>query len=171
MAEMISITMRGARKVAGHYQKMARRLNDMRPVWETAHKAFKIDMEAQFKSQGAHLTGGWEPLSENYVPVKRAMLRKLHGRSAPPAPFGTLYLSGRLFISLAHDGRDHISIMKRDTAKFGTSVPYGVEHQIGRGSTWKVPKRKIIHIGDDFRQVVIDSAMAWIVAGRSLRRA
>jgi phage gpG-like protein len=120
------------------FNRVGDRIKDMRPVFEEVGKEFKEIQAEQFKSEGAKgASGGWQPLSANY-----AVLKYLVWGSKP-----ILEASGRLKDSLIGNTSDTVSEIRKDSAAFGTSVPYATQHQRGNPSK-RLPKREIISFSE-----------------------
>ena len=153
--ELLTLSLDGLPQWEQLTQDMISRTEDLSEVWETGDEAFRLEMSAQFESQGGYLQDGtqWVPLSFAYAKRK----------PPPPAPFGILYRSGKLWQSLAKEGGDHVKIVQPESLVVGSSVPYGKYHQTGGG---KLPQRKIIIVRDALKRLLMRGIIGYILTGK-----
>lgn len=164
--QVLNLEITNLERVRQFTQDMAERAADLTPVWETAHEAFLIEMQHQFATEGAHLTGQeWQPLSEAYAEWKQ-----VHYAGQP-----ILQRTSDLIQSLVNaDDANHIAVMTPERAAFGTKVPYAIHHQNGTPGHWSeyrkkyvgaLPQRRIIVQRDAYKRLVFRAAIAWILRG------
>lgn len=155
MAESISLEVEGLIQQKDRFGKMRERAHDLTPVWEQAHDAFMIEMDEQFRTEGAYfLGGGWAPLSPEYAKRK----------PKPPAPFGILYRSGDLYRSLATEGAGHVKRLTPTDAVMGTVDEKAKWHQVGDA---RLPQRKILQMRQEFKKFVVRTTMKFLVTGEA----
>ena len=122
--------------------RISRNAADMRPAFDSIHQDVLKDDREQFSSEGGRFSGGWRPLAASTVAAKARGgfdLRILHR---------TL----RLRNSLTQPGHaDHIYQTTADEMHFGSRVPYGVFHQLGRG----VPRRRPFELDTAARREIM----------------
>ena len=155
-SEVLHLELSGVAEQIARFEAMQARAQNLSPVWDVVHHAFAHEMADQFMSQGAYINGEeWAPLNPDYAKRKLKFFN-------PPAPFGILYRTGRLFESLATESGEHVYEPSAQAVTMGTTVPYGKYHQTG---TEHLPKRKIIGLRNRFAQLVFRATVRWIVGG------
>jgi phage gpG-like protein len=134
----ISFVVDGQAQFDRAFNRVGNRIKDLRPVFEEVGKEFKEIQAEQFASEGAKgFSGAWQPLSANYAILKQAIWG-----SKP-----ILEASGRLKESLTTGHADTVEEIRKDSAAFGTTVPYATQHQRGNASK-RLPKREVISFSD-----------------------
>lgn len=168
MAELLHLDLQGVQGAIEKFSAMAKRAEDLSPVWEAGHDIFVTEMAEQFQTQGTFLLGEqWAPLNPKYLE------KKLRKWGDPPGSFGILYRSGNLYSSLVNDTHpEHIKVIEPGGAIYGSSVDYGLYHQTGAiihaadGGSWRLPQRKIIHVTARTSRWVTRLAVLYITKGR-----
>lgn len=163
MSQPIQLNMTGLAEYTAWAEGVIARMQDLTPVWEFAHTMFLIEMDEQFRTQGAYLNGQqWQPASPGWVAHKMRVL-------PPPPPFMTLYYTSRLYLSLTAEGHgEHIFETSPNGCIMGTMVPYAESHQKGTGGH---PQRRIIAVRDAFRALVFDAFIAYVLRGTQVQDA
>ena len=133
----ISMTILGDKQLNRAFSRFGDSVDDLRPAWKkVSEKLFKISAK-QFDTQGGSgASGGWTPLSDNYLLWKQAQVGN--------QPI--LVFSGDMRRSLTQKGGQNILEMKRDHMKWGTRVGYATVHQKPQSSP--IPQRKIIDLNE-----------------------
>lgn len=107
-----------------------KRTRDLRPWFQLVDKHLTLVLKRQFASEGAFAGMPWAALKPSTI---RARQRPGHGRG------GILRDLNRLWSALTKGrGPEAIRSIEKDRYERGTSVPYGVHHQLG---TRKMPAR------------------------------
>jgi phage gpG-like protein len=130
----ITIEAFGETELSRELLRFVGRADDMRPAFAAVRERFlKLEQE-QFDSGGKY-SGGWKPLNPAYVQAKER-----HGLEP-----NILVATGRLKKSLTQAGGDSVFETTRDSALFGSNVPYGVFHQ-SRQPRRHLPRRPPVEI-------------------------
>jgi phage gpG-like protein len=109
--------------------------DDLRPVLKLISADFYKSEQIVFRATRSGPQGGFKDITES---TKRQKKKKF-GFEYP-----ILVASGRLGKSmLGPSAPDAIHILKKQTLRIGTSVPYGIFHQTG---TRRMPKRSFLFI-------------------------
>ena len=155
--ETISLDVDGIVRQHERFERMRDCARDLTPVWEQVHTAFMLEMDQQFRTQGAYFLGAeWTPLSPAYARRK----------PKPPSPFGILYRSGDLYRSLTSEQADgHVKHLTPTDAVMGSSIEYGKYHQSGGG---KLPQRKILQMRQEFKRFVFRTTMKYLLTGEAV---
>jgi len=127
----------GEELVARRLLGVAGRVVDMRaPMRELLDRLRQVERR-QFDSQGAYGSGGWQALAPSTVAKK--------GNDR------ILVDSGALYAAMTGETGDSISVALPDGLDFGTTLPYAVYHQQGRG----VPQRRVAQLPDVVRRDMV----------------
>lgn len=110
-------------------QRFAQKVADPTPVWEEIADRFVDLQRRNFDTEGAAMSGGWDPLSPDYGRFKA---RAFPGK-------GILVRSGELEESLA--GTLGVREIDRNSMTVGTQISYAAYHQNG---TKRMPARRLI---------------------------
>lgn len=126
------------------------------PAWEEMLVAMKDSIQEQFDTQGAHGSGGWEPLAEATISSKeRKGLR-------PEILRATDDLMNAL---TGETGTAHqIEELDPEGFTFGTDLPYAAYHQMGRG----VPMRKPVEFPLSEREEFVKILQRYMIEGAVL---
>jgi len=153
MAEQ-AIEQRGAGVAAKHLADMGKRARAPKDASYRVRTIFRKAEESRFSSAGA---GTWKPLAETTRQLKAE-------RGHDPR---ILRATNALYKSLtAPRARDQIDDRDRQDAwRFGTTVPYAIYHDTGRG----VPKRKLIDLTSSERKAIDDEIGKYIATGQADR--
>lgn len=154
MAELLKVDVSGLQQWSERVAGMQRRLEDLSPVFDAGDEWVRAEIGRQFETQGTYLQNGveWAPLSPEYAKRK----------PEPPAPFGILYLTGRLYESFAQENNDHVKVITKDSGTYGSSVSYGKHPQKG---TPKMPQRKIAIARNRLYQLFAKAIAAYSLKG------
>lgn len=157
MPELLKLNYEGLENYITWAEGVIERLQDLTPVFVFAHTMFILEMDEQFRSQGAYLNGvEWVPASPGWINFKKRV-------APPPPPFFTLYYTSRLYLSLTAEGHaEHVFEMSPTSVTMGTMVPYAETHQKGLGDH---PQRRIIRVTDAFKSTLFDAFMAYVLKG------
>ncbi|MCK9250008.1 MAG: phage virion morphogenesis protein [Solirubrobacteraceae bacterium] len=132
------------------------RLDDMTPVWDELDSVLSRASVRQFASQGAHGSGGWQPLAPSTLARK----------AAAGHDHRILHATRRLRQSLTNrDHGEHLYIGQPHQMIWGTLVPYARHHQDGDG----VPRRRVIQLPESARRQAVKVMQQGILEGVGLR--
>lgn len=150
MATLMRFSFYGDVQLSRTLADRAERAEDARPVWDVLADRFAILERRQFRSQGAHASGGWSPLSPRYAAWKarhypgQTILRRTDDlfRSLTQRPLGVEVLEPLLMV-------------------VGSDVEYGRYHQAGDG----VPQRRPVELTEHARQEWVRTLQRFLVTG------
>ena len=145
-----TIQIDGDVQLARRLSRVSAGVRDFRPAWEQIVSQVERIEEEQFSSQGAHGSGGWQPLSPAYAAWKA---RNFGGG-------GILVRTGRLRSSLTRRNPDSIREVRPLELRFGTRVPYAAFHQRG---TRALPERKPIELSEGDRREIVRTLQRYLV--------
>jgi phage gpG-like protein len=114
----ITIEAFGETELSRELLRFTQRADDMRPAFAEVRERF-LKLETEQFDSGGRYSGGWAPLKDGYAQAK------LRAGLDP----NILVATGRLKKSLTDKGTDSVYETTRDSALFGSNVPYGVFHQ------------------------------------------
>lgn len=152
----ISIEAFGETELSRELLRFVDRVDDMKPAFDAIHKRFIALEVEQFQTEGsAGPSGAWAPLSQGTIDAKvRAGL-----------PANILQATGRLRDSLTKiDGADAVFRQDKDSAFFGSTVPYGVFHQ-SRQPRHVLPRRPPVDIPEISKKEWLKVLQGYIVKG------
>lgn len=139
----------GDRQLSRSLSRFGDSVKDLSPAFREIAKNFHEIEKKQFASQGGYGSGGWAPLSPTYAEWK--------ARHYPGAPI--LRRTGRLLSSLIGKTQDTIEEIGKHDLSLGTSVPYSIFHQKGRG----VPRRPVIELTEKDKSNWMKIIQKWLV--------
>lgn len=144
----------GDKQVAREILRFGDRATDARPAWNSIIGQLERLEAAQFDSEGARASGGWAPLAPATVAEKarRGLDRRI------------LHATGALRASLTRHSDDAIRESHPNEMRFGTTVPYAVFHQRGRG----VPQRRSVELTETDRHAIfVQTVQRFLVTGEA----
>lgn len=140
---VIHITIEGKDALLVGLNRFVDRARNWRPTFEKFQDVALGIFRRRFETAGP----GWPPLARSTEAEKA---RRFGG------PSRILIRTGALYGSFVKGATGNISRIDSLSAEFGSSIPYGVFHQEGRG----VPERRVIEItGEDearFERIAVD---------------
>ena len=129
MADSISLQLTpGSKKILDNLARVGKL--DLRPTFKILGKGYRKEVGLSFRNTREKVTGAkWQPLSPAYAiqkqidfPVRSLLVR-----------------TGKLLSSITQKGASgNITLIGKNSAVFGSSIPYASIHDEGRGN---IPKR------------------------------
>lgn len=133
--------------------RFAAGLDDARPVWEKLARRFGVLNRAQFASEGATGSGGWQALSPDYAEWK--------ARHYPGKPI--LERTGDLKRSLTRRPYG-VEVLERRFMVLGSDVEYGPYHQAGGD---RLPQRRPVELPERERREWVRILQRFVVTGEA----
>lgn len=149
----ITIDISGDKQVNRELLRVGERAGDARPAFSVIADILMDETAEQFATQGAHASGGWQPLAPSTVREKQRA-----GFGARGILERTLALEKSL--TMRGDANQILEI-ERDGMTFGTSLRYGEYHQLGRG----VPQRRPVELTEDARRRIVKVLQRFFLVG------
>ncbi len=150
----ISIEVEGEQQVSRNILRVADRVRDARPGFKAVARYLQSVERSQFDSEGRTGSGGWAPLKERTLAVKRA-------KGLDPR---ILRAENNLRASLTNRTHpDHVERFSSDEMFFGTSDKKAVHHQHGAPRA-NVPQRKVIDLSERNRRAIVKKMQAFILS-------
>lgn len=155
MSASVKVTV-DSRSAQNRFRGMIRRMQSFKPVFRWAFKEIQAAHAANFATNGAVDGSPWKPLDPQYAAWKI----ENYGAN------GILVRTGELRSSLTIDNaRGAIREIRRQSATFGTDIPYAKFHQRG---TQNMPERPPIISNDLVYAGIGDKLAEYIVDGNQV---
>lgn len=135
----LELSVSGDKQFSREMLRWDTRATDMRPAFEEVANDFLEIERRQFDSQGGHGSGGWKPLSPDYL------RRKVAAGHDPRILHRTLRLRKSLTMSTA----DSVRRITSDDMFVGTKVSYAGAHQRGGAH---LPQRRPVELTETDRR-------------------
>lgn len=135
MPFLLSFSVDGDQQVLRRLERMRHRTTDLTPAFEQMHKSFLALERKQFASQGQSGSGGWKPISKEWLDTKtewKASGKKVTDQYGTRTVVDTRILHMTLLLRRSLTNKTHAQHIKEigpQEAYFGTSVFYADYHQ------------------------------------------
>ena len=152
---LIHLEVAGDVQISRRILRVGKHATDARPAFAAIADFVMAETDRQFQTEGAHASGGWQP-------IKAATLRRKQQQGLDPR---ILHATHALRDSLTRKGdRNQILRIRRQELVFGSRLPYATVHQNPRAGN-PLPRRRPIELTERARRRIVKILQRWIITG------
>lgn len=146
----------GDRQVSRRLLRIGSYAGDARPVFSSIADLIFAENEKQFASEGAHASGGWQPLAAATLESKR------RAGLDPRILHATLALERSLTV---RGDANQLLRIRRDELRLASTLPYGGAHQNPKAGS-RLPRRRPVELTEAARRTIIKKLQRYLLTGK-----